>query len=384
MLNEHYSFYWVTSPFLNRFLWSSERAMRGSLYRRGKIWWMAYYVGAKQYCESTLSTNKLLAQKILNLRIAEIIERRFQLPKSNAPRLEQFCQEFLDSTSHPNTRKRYATSVAKLQTHFGDIRLSEISPEGIDEFKEARLAAKVRTATVNRDLAVLRRILNIAGRKRLISANPFGEVEMLEECKQRRQPHILTVKEEEQLLAVAPDLIRVLVILILDTGLRSGREALALKWEDVDFADQSIQIRQSKTIAGIRNAPMSNRCKTELLRWRKQLGPEYSEYVFANPQRPETHLKDVRRAWPKVLKAAGLQFFWLYDLRHTFASRLTQAGVSPLFVSQIMGHSGTNANLLHTYVKANDEFRRSAISKLETYREAQCAQSKSQRPQMIQ
>jgi integrase len=176
----------------------------------------------------------------------------------------------------------------------------------------------------------------------------------------------------------------ILAILILDTGLRSGREALALKWEDVDFADQSIRVKQSKTLAGIRTIPMSPRCKAELMRWRELLGPEFSQYVFANPQRPQTHLKDVRRAWPKALKAAGLEFFWLYDLRHTFASRLTRAGVSPLFVSQIMGHSGTSPNLLQTYVKANDEFRRSAISKLEEYREAQCAQLKSQNPQVIQ
>src|ERR1700675_3353722 len=38
--------------------------------------------------------------------------------------------------------------------------------------------------------------------------------------------------------------------------------------------------------------------------------------------------QDVRRAWPKTLEAAGLEYFWLYDLRHTFASRLTEAGVS--------------------------------------------------------
>ena len=97
---------------------------------------------------------------------------------------------------------------------------------------------------------------------------------------------------------------------------------------------------------------------------------------------PQTHLKDVRRAWPKALKAAGLEFFWLYDLRHTFASRLTEAGVSPIFVAQIMVHA--NPNILSTYAKANDEFRRAAISSLEAHREAQCAQLKSQRPQMIQ
>jgi integrase len=114
-----------------------------------------------------------------------------------------------------------------------------------------------------------------------------------------------------------------------------------------------------------------------LQKWRTMLGPEFSEYVFANPQQPETHLGSVRRAWPAALKAAGLEYFWLYDLRHTFASRLTAAGVSPLFVAQIMGHS--SPNILQTYAKAIDEFRRSAIAKLESFREAQSAESVAQK-----
>jgi len=77
----------------------------------------------------------------------------------------------------------------------------------------------------------------------------------------------LSFKQEQKLLVVAPELLRVLVVLILDTGLRSGREALALKWEDVNFADESIRINQSKTLAGIRTVPMSGRCSVELQRW---------------------------------------------------------------------------------------------------------------------
>lgn len=239
----------------------------------------------------------------------------------------------------------------------------------------------MRAATVNRDLAVLRRMLKIAERKRLITCNPFREVEMLEERKERRQPHILTFEEEEKLLAVAPDNIRALAILILETGLRSGKEALVLKWTDVDFGRGAIRVEDSKTVAGIRAVPMSNHCKAELLRWRNVLGPEFSEYVFPNPQRPETHLKDVRKAWPKVLKAAGIPYFWIYDLRSAFTSRLTEAGVSPVFVAQIIGHSGTG--VLPIYAKAIDEYRRSAIFKLEALREGQCARLKSH-PQMIQ
>jgi site-specific recombinase XerD len=175
---------------------------------------MAYVVDGRQRCESSGTTNRRLAQKILNLRLAEIIEGRFRLPKTNAPRLEQFSQEFLDSIRHENTKKRYSSSVVSLRLHFGDTRLSHINPERIDEFKDARLADKVRAATVNRDLAVLRRILKIAERKRLINVTPFREIEMLEERKERRQPHILTFDEEKRLLPTAADHIHVLATVL--------------------------------------------------------------------------------------------------------------------------------------------------------------------------
>jgi len=322
--------------------------------RKSPIWTMDYVVEGKPRCESTRTTNKKLAEKILNKRLMEIVEGRFGLPKSNAPRLERFSQDFLSSIRYELTRKRYASSLVSLRAHFSDTQLSDITSGKIDEFKEARLGDQVRSATVNRDLAVLRRMLRIAERKRLITRSPFHEVEMLEERKERRQPHILTFDEEKRLLATAAEHIRVLAILILETGLRSGKEALSLKWADIDFLSESIKVRQSKTMAGQRIVPMSSRCNAELLRWQELFGPNFSEYVFPKPGHPETHLRDVRVAWANALSAAGLKQFWIYDLRSTFCSRVIQAGVSHIFVAQIMGHS-SSSSILQTYAKAIDE-----------------------------
>jgi integrase len=64
--------------------------------------------------------------------------------------------------------------------------------------------------------------------------------------------------------------------------MRSHGEALALRWEAVNFANDSIRVRESKTRAGIRNVPLTAGCRTELLRWREMLGPEFSPFVFPN------------------------------------------------------------------------------------------------------
>ena len=327
---------------------------------------LAYSVGGRQRFESSRSTRKRDAQQLLDIRKGAAREGRLRLTKSKAPHFDEYAQRFLLTVQHPNTQKRYRSSVRNLEACFRNMKLSDITPDVIEDFKEKRLSDGVRTATVNRDLAVLHRMMKLAERKMLISESPFRDVEFLEERKQRRRPHILTFEEEDRVLNAAIPHIRALTVLILETGMRSRREALSLLWSDVDFVSDLIRVRESKTRAGERTIPISGRCKIELLRWRSLLGPEFSSYVFPNMHDPSKPLKDLRRSWAKALKDAGLQYFWIYDLRHTLASRLTQAGVSPVFVAQIIGHS--SSSILSTYARAIDEFRRDAIHKLENLR----------------
>jgi integrase len=338
------------------------------IYRRGKTWWITYFAGGRQRFESSRSSRKRDAQELLDIRKGDARRGRLRLTKSKAPHFDEYARRFLLTVQHPNTQKRYGSSIRNLASGFRNVKLSDITSDVIEGFKEKRLSNGVRTATVNRDLAVLRRMMKLAERKMLISESPFRDVEFLEERKQRRRPHILTFEEEDRLLNAAMPQIRTLAILILETGMRSNREALSLSWSEVDFVNDLVRVDESKTKAGERTIPISARCKIELLRWRKLLGPEFSSYVFPNMRDPSKPLKDVRRSWAKALRDAGLQYFWIYDLRHTLASRLTQAGVSPLFVAQIIGHAGTS--ILSTYVRAVDEYRRDAIHKLEKLRDA--------------
>lgn len=322
---------------------------------------------------SSHSTKKREARDLLDIRKGAPREGRLRLTKTHAPRFAEYSRSFLLTIENPSARKRYSSSIGNLTAHFGDPKLSDITADLIEDFKEARLSHSVRTATVNRDLALLRRMMKLAERKMLINGSSFREVEFLEERKQRRRPHILTYNEEDRLLAVASPHIRALAVLILETGMRSRREALSLLWNAVDFVNDVIHVRESKTIAGERTIPISARCKTELLRWRTLIDPEFSPYVFPNSQDPSKPMKDLRRSWANALKDAGLEYFGIYDLRHTLATRLTQAGVSPVFVAQIIGHSSTS--ILSTYVRAIDEYRRDAIHKLEDLRHASAQKS---------
>lgn len=229
-----------------------------------------------------------------------------------------------------------------------------------------RLAEGVQAPTVNHDLRVLRRMLRLAERKQLIPRNSSVDIEFLKQ-QAPQPPHIVTFGEEENLIAAAVPYLRVLIILVLDSGLRCHKEALCLRWDAIDFMNNVITVLESKTPSGRRKIPLSARCKTELLSWRKQLGADYSPFVFPNFRDPSRPAKDIRKTWAKALKDAGIEYFWLYNLRHSHASRLSAAGVPDLFVAQMIGHS--SPGILQRYSKAIEEYRRDAIRRLEQMRE---------------
>jgi integrase len=329
---------------------------------------MAYVVEGRQHCGSTGTTNKRLAQKILNLRIAEIIEGRFRLPMSNPPKLKEWAVQFLESISNLSTKCPYKSCICKLNEFFGPVSLGQISPGRIEEFKLARTKAGAGPAIINRNLAVLRRMMKLAVRQRLIARSPFDEVDFLDEKSARRQANPISFGEQKDLEAVAPPLLRTLIVLLTETGLRVGKEGLPLKWQDVDLLDAVLYVRESKTPAGKRAVPLTKYCVRAMKEWMDLTGPQYSPYVFPNPKDPGIHLRSVRKTWAHALKATKIDWRPIYDLRATFASRLSAAGAPDNLVAGMLGHS--SPSIVSTYAKVVDEFRRQAIQRLENLRDS--------------
>ena len=338
------------------------------LYKRGKIWWVQLTVNGRHPCFSTHTSSKRLAQKILDIRRAEIAEGRFPgLLKSNAPTLNEYLSKFLESRAdlHRNTLVRYKVSQRCLEKFFGTARLSDITDARIEEFKAARLRGATGPAGVNRDLSLLRQILKQARRERYIAQNPLDNRDhFLNERKERLQAKPFTLEEEQRLLAVARGYLYPLLILLLDSGLRPNAEALPLRWKDVDFERGMITVISSKTPAGLRTVPMTSRLKEELLRWKKRTGST-SEFVFFHPRNPAKHLLHVPKTWARALKDAKVAKRRLYDCRSTFCSRMYAAGIQPVLIELLMGHAGSG--LVHTYAKADDDFKRDAAAKLEAF-----------------
>jgi integrase len=348
------------------------------LHRRGKIWWISVQDPAgKQRRESSGSSNKRVAERLLAIRKAEAIEQRLGLPRSHSPRLEDWAKVFLLQVSHPNTRDRYSASVNNLVKFFGNLRLADISPDRILEFQQSRIASGIRAATVNRDRSVLSRMMNKAKKLRYILSNSCQDVDPLEERRERRQARPLTFEEEERLLAASEPMLATLVTVVIETGLRPRKEALVLRWVDLNLneTNPSLVVRCSKTQAGVRTVPLTARCLHQLKAWREFVGKDFSVFVLPSPKDPCTHWKVYQDAWERASTIAKLRDRRFYDLRSTFATRAHSVYPNDLAVARVLGHS--TPAILPTYAKGSDENTRSMIIGLDALR-------RRERPETVQ
>src|ERR1017187_499112 len=346
--------------------------------RKSKVWWISYMTGGSQHRESTGSTNKKVAEKLLALRKTQVLEERWNLPRSRTPHLGKQAEEFLNSKTHTKTRSRYQSSINNILRNLGEnIRLSDITPESIFRFQQKRLTEGAGKATDNRDVATLSALMSQAKRMRLIAHNPCIDVGKLNERRDRRQAKPLSYDEEARVKQFSPAWLSVLITLLVETGLRVRKEALPLKWSDVllDSEPACVHVRESKRAAGLRTVWLTNHCRDVLIDWRSKLGPDFSAYVFPSPRITNTHITDYKTAWRKAARKAGLAERRTYDLRASFASRANSCRASGLTVAHLLGHASTQ--ILPTYVKPIDENTRAVIEALNTARITQTARRSS-------
>jgi integrase len=97
---------------------------------------------------------------------------------------------------------------------------------------------------------------------RIIAHNPCSDVGKLNERRDRRRARPLSYEEEERVKQFSPPLLRMLITLLADTGLRVKKEALPLTWSDIslDSAPACIRICDSKSAAGVCPVWLTNHC----------------------------------------------------------------------------------------------------------------------------
>jgi|SRR5882672_11304413 len=324
-----------------------------TLFKRGSIWWAYFTIDGVRHQESTGTTKRRIAERIFrDLREAANL-KRFQVTEFDPEiTFQETADTFIVSGPNPFNLDR----LTHLLPFFGPLKISEITRNRATEYRAERKRTNpsLKDATLNKDLGVLRHILYWAVETELIPTNPLVRLPMLPV---RRIPlPVLTVAEEERLLAVAKPHLRALVIAALDTGMRRG-ELLRERWEHVDLARNILSVSRSKTPGGEgREIPLTGRC-AEVVKTMKRETP----FVFGYRGAP---ILDIKTSWNTAQRKAGLsRHFRFHDLRHCFNTRLMEAGVIADVRKALMGHEDRSVHSAYTHVEL--PVKREAIRKLE-------------------
>ena len=306
------------------------------LVKRGTTWWMPFMYQGQQVRKSTGNTDKRLAEAILGQVRVQIIEGRFfEKPESQQRTLTDLLDRYL--SEHAARRANYRrdrTSVKDLKTFFGNPTLDQITPKRIVAYKNHRYTDGVKPATINRELASLRKAFNLARREcEWCEDNPVCRVSVEQEHNTRDR--WLTADEEPQFMSAAPAWLRELMVFAIHSGMRQG-EILGLTWTGVDLFRRTGTVFKSKN--GERRTLPLNQTALALLKHKAGSRSVDTELVFPSEARTRLNASNISRALNLVLKKAQLTDFHFHDLRHTCATRMVQAGVDLYKVQRLLGH----------------------------------------------
>ena len=363
------------------------RNTAGSLYLRrdSRVWWMSYRDhNGKFRQESTGRKTKGEAEKVLRKRL---VARDEGLLPSAAPdagiSFNQWADWFLENRSQPpfrskKTHQQNLGALKFLRPRFGESKLSDITVEDIEAYLMTRLNSgkrvhtrtglqlrgRLKPATVHQEFRILRRILNVAVKKRRLAVNPCSGVEFpVPLAAATRKPHYLTASEQARLEVCTAPYLRNIIVIMLEMGLRPYRELIPMRKEQVDLQNGIVHLPDSKTVNGIADMPMTDRVREAFASQMKQSGD--SDYLFPSPKidSSKPHITTVRKLWNRTLQRAGLPHFSLYELRHTFATRLSAGGVADHFVTQMLRQG--DSQVFKRYSQAKLNMMREALSKLD-------------------
>jgi integrase len=174
--------------------------------------------------------------------------------------------------------------------------------------------------------------------------------------------HIVSAEEEERYFAAAirKENLHDLAKLILLQGARP-EEILSLKKGSYNQERATIQILGGKTKAARRELHLCGE-SIEIVERRMRLG---GPWLFPSVRRPGYHIVQLNNAHDSVCQDAEVSFV-LYDLRHTFATRMAQGGIDIATLAAILGHS--SLRIVQKYVHPTAEHQRAAMKAYEASR----------------
>jgi integrase len=311
----------------------------GGVYQRGGTWWIRYSHRGPKRRESSNSTSRTDAVRLLKKRLGEMGQGK--LPGRDAERvtLADLCRILVDDYGLKGNRTtvRAQQSLAHVRQHFGEnARALDVTADALVSYAMDRQKAGAAPATVKNELAALRRAFNLAVRAGRIPQRPAFPI--LDAHNRRKG--FFEESDFRAVLAHLPQEVAAVAEFLYWTGWRKG-EALDLEWRHIDLRAGIIRIDDSKN-GEPRTMPFrvlpDLAALIDLQRERtsavEQARGVIVRHVFHRDGKP---VRSFRRAWLTACKTAGLPNRIPHDFRRTAARNLSRAGVPEQVIMALCG-----------------------------------------------
>jgi integrase len=349
-----------------------------AIFKRGDIYWYGFEFKGERIRESTRQRNKETARTMMAAHRTRLAKGEVGIvDRKAAPRLVDFAPQFSRAietlcAEKPATVAFYKEKLRRLLAYrdLADLRLDAIDEAVIDGYKQrrsretSRYGRTLSPASVNRELATLRRLLRLAQESKVLDRVP--RIRLLRG--ERNREFVLSHRLEPKYLEACPQPLRDVATLMLETGVRPG-EAVNLPWTDVYLQPAVrakfgyIAIRGGKSRYAKRNLSLTARA-AEMLKARKAASK--SSWVFPgdSPDAPilgtsldhqHEEVRDDTLKWSKE--------FVVHSLRHTMLTRLGEAGADAFTIMKIAGHSSVTVS--QRYVHPTPEGMERAFERLQ-------------------
>jgi integrase len=315
------------------------RTGTGRIYQRGETWWIDYSFRGKRHRESSESTKRADAVKLLRKRLGEMGTGKLIGPDEEKLTLSDLAT-MIETDYKVNGRrstKRLTTALGHLRAYFGEARALDITTDRVRSYIDARQEAGAANASIQKELAALKRAFNLAHQARRIATKPHIPGVKVDNARQG----FFHPDDLAKVVAELPEPLRPVVRFAAFTGWRKA-ECLSLTWAQVDFDAGEVRLWTSKNDEG-RSFPFHAlpplRALLEEQRERtRAVERETGRIVTHVFHRKGEPIRTMQKAWDGACDRAGLAGWLFHDLRRTAVRGLERAGVPRSIAMKLTGH----------------------------------------------
>ena len=342
----------------------------GTIYKRGRIYWIQYYRNGKPYQETSKSKKEDEAKRLLKKREGEIGDGRLPGIYFDKTTFEDLTDAILDDYKLNNFKslQRIEISIEHLKESFSGMKIVKIDTDRISAYIKKRLSEEASNATINRELTCYKRMLMLGTRCTPPKVDKIPYIAKLKEAAPRKG-----FFEHGDFLALRdklPDYLKGFATFGYKTGWRKS-EIATLTWSQVNMDQGIVTLNpgETKNDEG-RTVYLDEELKEVISRQleKRKKGAKLLPWVFPNSDCSD-RIKQFGKAWNTACKNAKITTLLFHDLRRTAVRNMVRSGIPESVAQKISGHRTRSVFDRYNITSPND--LKQAAERQEAYLKSQ-------------